>query len=145
MEIETAVKLAKNLSDLKLNTAVKEVQDALSRKVDKPTEEQVTRRTVRMWKTGIADKQNDQATVELGKFQSALTAPGLLASGRNPAFLVESLLVLLFRRKFPPFVESLLVLLFRRKFPPFIESLIVLLFLRKFPPFVESLLVLLFR
>merc|ERR1719502_1238402 len=74
MEIETAVKLAKNLADLKLNTAVKEVQDALARKVDKPTEEQVTRRTVRMWKTGIADKQNDQAAVELGKFQSALTA-----------------------------------------------------------------------
>merc|ERR1711977_400656 len=74
MELETAVKLAKNLSDLKLNTAVKEVQDALSRKVDKPTEEQVTRRTVRMWKTGIADKQNDQAAVELGKFQSTLTA-----------------------------------------------------------------------
>jgi hypothetical protein len=74
MELETAVKLAKNLSDLKLNTAVKEVQDALARKVDKPTEEQVTRRTVRMWKTGIADKQNDQSAVELGKFQSALTA-----------------------------------------------------------------------
>merc|ERR1712072_177156 len=74
MELETAVKLAKNLSDLKLNTAVKEVQDALSRKVDKPTEEQVTRRTVRMWKTGIADKQSDQSAVELGKFQSALTA-----------------------------------------------------------------------
>jgi hypothetical protein len=74
MELETAVKLAKNLSDLKLNTAVKEVQDALSRKVDKPTEEQVTRRTVRMWKTGIADKQHDQAAIELGKFQSALTA-----------------------------------------------------------------------
>merc|ERR1712196_162449 len=74
MELETAVKLAKNLSDLKLNTAVKEVQDALARKVDKPTEEQVTRRTVRMWKTGIADKQNDQSAVELGKFRSALTA-----------------------------------------------------------------------
>merc|ERR1711865_980621 len=74
MELETAVKLIKNLSDLKLNTAVKEVQDALSRKVDKPTEEQVARRTVRMWKTGIADQQNDQSSVDLGKFQSALTA-----------------------------------------------------------------------
>merc|ERR1711959_842604 len=74
MELECAVKLAKNLSDLKLNTAVKEVQDALSRKVDKPTEEQVARRTVRMWKTGIADKQHDQSAIELGKFQSALTA-----------------------------------------------------------------------
>ena len=74
MELETAVKLAKNLSDLKLNTAVKEVQDALARKVDKPTEEQVARRTVRMWKTGIADKQHDQSAIELGKFQSALTA-----------------------------------------------------------------------
>jgi hypothetical protein len=74
MELETAAKLIKNLADLKLNTAVKEVQDALSRKVDKPTEEQVARRTVRMWKTGIADKQNDQSAVELGKFQSALTA-----------------------------------------------------------------------
>jgi len=74
MELETAVKLAKNLADLKLNTAVKEVQDALARKVDKPTEEQVARRTVRMWKTGIADKQHDQSAIELGKFQSALTA-----------------------------------------------------------------------
>merc|ERR1711959_756066 len=74
MELETAVKLAKNLSDLKLNTAVKEVQDALSRKVDKPTEEQIARRTVRMWKTGVADKQHDQSAIELGKFQSALTA-----------------------------------------------------------------------
>jgi len=74
MELETAAKLIKNLSDLKLNTAVKEVQDALSRKVDKPTEEQVARRTVRMWKTGIADQQNDQSSVDLGKFQSALTA-----------------------------------------------------------------------
>jgi hypothetical protein len=42
--------------------------------VDKPTEEQVARRTVRMWKTGIADKQNDESSVELGKFQSALAA-----------------------------------------------------------------------
>eukprot|EP00658_Telonema_sp_P-2_P055751 TRINITY_DN4430_c0_g1_i6.p1 TRINITY_DN4430_c0_g1~~TRINITY_DN4430_c0_g1_i6.p1 ORF type:complete len:403 (-),score=156.75 TRINITY_DN4430_c0_g1_i6:171-1379(-) len=74
MELETAAKLIKNLSDLKLNTAVKEVQDALSRKVDKPTEEQVARRTVRMWKTGIAEKQNDASAIELGKFQSALTA-----------------------------------------------------------------------
>merc|ERR1712072_1414752 len=74
MELECAVKLAKNLSDLKLNTAVKEVQDALARKVDKPTEEQVARRTVRMWKTGVADKQHDQSAIELGKFQSALTA-----------------------------------------------------------------------
>merc|ERR1711998_45136 len=74
MELETAVKLVKNLNDLKLNTSVKEVQDALSKKVDKPTEEQVARRTVRMWKTGIADKQHDQASIELGKFQSALTA-----------------------------------------------------------------------
>eukprot|EP00656_Telonema_subtile_P045394 TRINITY_DN5164_c0_g1_i2.p1 TRINITY_DN5164_c0_g1~~TRINITY_DN5164_c0_g1_i2.p1 ORF type:complete len:704 (+),score=201.17 TRINITY_DN5164_c0_g1_i2:93-2204(+) len=74
MELEVAAKLIKNLADLKLNTAVKEVQDALARKVDKPTEEQVARRTVRMWKTGIADKQNDQSAVELGKFQSALTA-----------------------------------------------------------------------
>merc|ERR1711881_253895 len=74
MELETAVKLVKNLNDLKLNTSVKEVQDALSKKVDKPTEEQVARRTVRMWKTGVADKTTDKTTPALGKFQSALTA-----------------------------------------------------------------------
>jgi hypothetical protein len=74
MELETAVKLVKNLNDLKLNTSVKEVQDALSKKVDKPTEEQVARRTVRMWKTGVTDKSVDQTTPALGKFQSALQA-----------------------------------------------------------------------
>jgi len=74
MEIETAVKLVKNLNDLKLNTSVKEVQDALSKKVDKPTEEQVARRTVRMWKTGVTDKSVDKTTPALGKFQSALQA-----------------------------------------------------------------------
>jgi len=74
MELETAVKLAKNLSDLKLNTSVKEVQDALGKKVDKPTEEQVARRTVRMWKTGVADKSQDSSSPALGKFQSALNA-----------------------------------------------------------------------
>jgi len=74
MELETAVKLVKNLNDLKLNTSVKEVQDALSKKVDKPTEEQVARRTVRMWKTGVTDKSVDKTTPALGKFQSALQA-----------------------------------------------------------------------
>lgn len=74
MELETAVKLVKNLNDLKLNTSVKEVQDALSKKVDKPTEEQVARRTVRMWKTGVTDKSADTSTPALGKFQSALHA-----------------------------------------------------------------------
>jgi hypothetical protein len=74
MELETAVKLVKNLNDLKLNTSAKEVQDALSKKVDKPTEEQVARRTVRMWKTGVADKSADKTTPALGKFQSALHA-----------------------------------------------------------------------
>jgi hypothetical protein len=74
MELETAVKLVKNLNDLKLNTSAKEVQDALSKKVDKPTEEQVARRTVRMWKTGVADKSTDKTTPALGKFQSALHA-----------------------------------------------------------------------
>merc|ERR1711939_485662 len=63
-----------NLNDLKLNTSAKEVQDALSKKVDKPTEEQVARRTVRMWKTGVADKSTDKTTPALGKFQSALHA-----------------------------------------------------------------------
>merc|ERR1711966_171159 len=66
--------LVKNLNDLKLNTSVKEVQDALSKKVDKPTEEQVARRTVRMWKTGVTDKSVDKTTPALGKFQSALQA-----------------------------------------------------------------------
>jgi len=74
MELETAVKLVKNLNDLKLNTSVKEVQDALGKKVDKPTEEQVARRTVRMWKTGVADKTTDKSEPALGKFQSALNA-----------------------------------------------------------------------
>ena len=74
MELETAVKLTKNLADLKLNTSVKEVQDALSKKVDKPNEEQVARRTVRMWKTGVTDKSVDKTTPALGKFQSALQA-----------------------------------------------------------------------
>merc|ERR1712072_74709 len=74
MELETAVKLVKNLNDLKLNTSVKEVQDALGKKVDKPTEEQVARRTVRMWKTGVADKSQDSSSPALGKFQSALNA-----------------------------------------------------------------------
>merc|ERR1712159_553204 len=74
MELETAVKLVKNLNDLKLNTSVKEVQDALGKKVDKPTEEQVARRTVRMWKTGVADKTTDKSEPALGKFQSALQA-----------------------------------------------------------------------
>merc|ERR1711977_485999 len=73
-KLETAVKLVKNLNDLKLNTSAKEVQDALSKKVDKPTEEQVARRTVRMWKTGVADKSTDKTTPALGKFQSALHA-----------------------------------------------------------------------
>jgi len=72
MELETAVKLVKNLNDLKLNTSVKEVQDALGKKVDKPSEEQVARRTVRMWKTGVTDKSVDKSTPALGKFQSAL-------------------------------------------------------------------------
>lgn len=72
MELETAVKLVKNLNDLKLNTSVKEVQDALGKKVDKPTEEQVARRTVRMWKTGVTDKSVDKSIPALGKFQSAL-------------------------------------------------------------------------
>jgi len=74
MELETAIKLAKNLADIKLNTSVKEVQDALSKKVDKPNEEQVARRTVRMWKTGVTDKSVDKTTPALGKFQSALQA-----------------------------------------------------------------------
>merc|ERR1712072_1452424 len=74
MELETAVKLVKNLNDLKLNTSVKEVQDALGKKVDKPTEDQVARRTVRMWKTGVSDKSTDKSSPALGKFQSALTA-----------------------------------------------------------------------
>jgi len=74
MELETAVKLVKNLNDLKLNTSAKEIQDALSKKVDKPTEEQVARRTVRMWKTGVQDKSVDTSTPALGKFQSALHA-----------------------------------------------------------------------
>jgi len=74
MELETAVKLVKNLNDLKLNTSVKEVQDALSKKADKPTEEQVARRTVRMWKTGVSDKSVDTTTTAVGKFQSALHA-----------------------------------------------------------------------
>lgn len=75
MELEIAVKLVKNLNDLKLNTSVKEVQDALSKKLDKPTEEQVARRTVRMWKTGVTDKSADKGdTPALGKFQSALQA-----------------------------------------------------------------------
>jgi hypothetical protein len=74
MELETAVKLVKNLNDLKLNTSVKEVQDALGKKVDKPNEEQVARRTVRMWKTGVTDKSVDKTTPALGKFQSALAA-----------------------------------------------------------------------
>jgi len=74
MELEVAVKLVKNLNDLKLNTSVKEVQDALSKKLDKPTEEQVARRTVRMWKTGVTDKAVDTSTPALGKFQSALQA-----------------------------------------------------------------------
>jgi hypothetical protein len=74
MELETAVKLVKNLNDLKLNTSVKEVQDALGKKVDKPSDEQVARRTVRMWKTGLADKSADKSEPALGKFQSALNA-----------------------------------------------------------------------
>jgi hypothetical protein len=74
MELECAIKLVKNLNDLKLNTSVKEVQDALGKKVDKPTEEQVARRTVRMWKTGVTDKSTDKTAPDLGKFQSALNA-----------------------------------------------------------------------